>query len=78
MKLDPETTIRSLLAAVPSSAVALDKLGVGVDGNEDKTLQQLCMEKGMQFEEFLRVMDDLDWEKETPPRHPSKAPVERD
>jgi iron-sulfur cluster repair protein YtfE (RIC family) len=66
MKLDPETTIGSLLAAIPSSAVALNKLNITIAGNKDKTLQQACTERGMQFEEFLRAMDEIDWEKETP------------
>lgn len=71
MKLDPETTIGSLLAAIPSSAVVLNQLRIPVAGNEDKTLQQVCMRQGMQFQEFLRIMDEIDWEKETPQHHNS-------
>jgi len=77
VRLDPETKIGRLLGAIPSSAVALERLGIIVAGNEDKSLRQLCAETGMNFEEFLRAMDEIDWEKETPhptiPPHPPRA-----
>ncbi len=77
VKLDPETTIGSLLAAIPSSALALEKLSITVAGNQNKTLREVCVEEGMQFQNFLRVMDEIDWEKETPQGHNSNVPSER-
>lgn len=65
MKLDLDTRIGSLLTAVPSSALAFKKLGITIAGNEDKTLQRICMERGVEFQEFLRAMDEIDWEAET-------------
>lgn len=65
MQLEPDTRIGSLLKAVPSSAVAFKKLGIPIDGNEHKTLQAICMERGVEFQEFLRAMDEIDWDAET-------------
>ncbi len=65
MKLDPDTTVDSLLAAIPSSALAFDKLGIPIAGNKDKTVQEVCAERGMEFREFLRAMDEIDWETES-------------
>ncbi len=66
MKLDADTTLVSLLSAVPSSALALSRLGIATDGNERKTLQQVCADAGIGFEEFLRAMEEIDWNKESP------------
>ena len=66
MKLDPETTIGRLLTALPSSALAFDKLGVTIAGKTDKTLRELCMEEGVSFQQFLRAMDEIDWDEEPP------------
>lgn len=65
MKLDPDTKIGSLLRAVPSSALAFEKLGIATAGNDDKTLQEMCVETGVKFQEFLSAMDEIDWDAET-------------
>ena len=78
MKLDQDTKIGRLLGAIPSSAVALERLGIVLAGNEDKTLRQLCAETGINFEDFLRAMDEIDWERETPQHHDSNASPESD
>ena len=36
MKLDPQTTVRSLLRAIPSSGLVFDKLKIKIDGEEKK------------------------------------------
>jgi hypothetical protein len=74
MKLNPDTKICSLLVAIPSSVIALGKLGIPIDGNEEKTLQQVCLEREMKFQEILRAMDEIDWDKETPQHHNPSAP----
>ncbi len=66
MKLDPDTTVASLLVAIPSSALVFDKFGIAADGNEDRTLQEVCTDTGIGFEEFLQAMDEIDWSEESP------------
>jgi hypothetical protein len=73
VKLDPDTKLGRLIGAMPSSAMVFEKLGIMVAGNEDRTLRQLCTEAGMSFDEFLRAMDEIDWEKETPQHNNSEA-----
>ncbi|MGH9584452.1 MAG: hypothetical protein ACRD4O_16130 [Bryobacteraceae bacterium] len=64
MKLNPETLLGNLLTAIPSSSHVLHRLGIATDGSEDKTLGQVCQDNGIGFEEFLRAIDDVDWEEE--------------
>jgi hypothetical protein len=65
VKLDPNTTVASLLVAIPSSRVVFEKLGIrSVSDNENKTLVQLCADCGITFEEFLLRIDEIDWHKE--------------
>ena len=66
MRLDPLTTLNSLLLAIPSSALAFERLGVATHGNESKTLQEICADKGISMDEFHREMDGLDWTRESP------------
>ena len=67
MRLDPKTTIASLLTAIPSSFLVFDKLGIAISGNEAKALGDVCSEFGIQFERFLKEMDGIDWNEEVPP-----------
>lgn len=64
MKLESETPLGDLLAAIPSASHVLRQLGVRLDGNERKTMGELCREYGIAFDDFLRAMDQLDWEQE--------------
>ena len=66
MKLDPRTTVASLLVAIPSSALAFNRLGIIAQGNEQKSLQEVCTDGGISMEEFLRIMNEIDWNKESP------------
>ncbi len=66
MRLDPQTPVANLLVAIPSSALAFNRLGILAQGNESKTLQELCTDGGISMEEFLRAMQDIDWNKESP------------
>jgi hypothetical protein len=65
MRLDPRTTVESLLRAIPSSALVFEKLGIKADGNRKKSLQEVCTDGGIVLEEFLRELDEIDWEKES-------------
>lgn len=65
MKLDPQTTVSSLVRAIPSSVLVFDKLEIKLEGNENKSLQEVCADRGMGLEEFLRQLDEIDWEKES-------------
>lgn len=64
MRLNPETRLASLLSAIPSSALALKKFGIAADGNEEKTLQQVCADGGVDLEVFLQAMDEIDWDED--------------
>lgn len=66
MRLDPDTLVSSLVEAIPTSVVVFDKFGVPLDGNNDKTLQQVCRDRGIDFERFLRAMNEIDWSEESP------------
>lgn len=65
MKLDPQTTVGSLLRAIPSSALVFDKLEIKIEGNEKKTLQEVCAHRGIGLHEFLGQLDQIDWENES-------------
>jgi hypothetical protein len=64
MRLEPDTPLGGLLAAIPSSSHVLRQLGIKPDGNEEKTLGQLCQDHRISFDDFLRAMDEVDWEQE--------------
>lgn len=66
MKLDPEIRVASLLAAIPSSQVAFNRLQISLDGNQGKTLQQICSDNGIEFDQFLSTLKDIDWNREGP------------
>ena len=67
MQLDPKTQLRALLIAIPSSALVFSKLGIPTQGNEGRTLEDLCAEFGVSFESFLKGMEEVDWSDEAPP-----------
>jgi hypothetical protein len=66
MRLDPDTLVRGLILAIPTSAVVFDKFGISLTGNEDKTLGQICANRRIRFEEFLHALDEIDWNEELP------------
>lgn len=66
MRLDPDTQVGRLTAAIPTSAVVFERFGIPLHGNHEKSLQQLCQEHGIAMEEFLRAMSDIDWDEELP------------
>lgn len=69
MKLDPDTRLGSLLAAIPGSAIALSRLGIAADAKGNMTIQRVCATRGIAVEEFLRAMDEIDWNGEEPSLH---------
>jgi 23S rRNA C2498 (ribose-2'-O)-methylase RlmM len=64
MKLDPNTRLASLLIAIPSTAAVLETFEITIDGNEEKSVQELCREHGITFQTFLKGMDNLNWNEE--------------
>jgi hypothetical protein len=66
MRLNPNTKLVSLLAAIPSAAVVCDEFSILVPGNEDKSLAEICAETGITFPTFLEALENLDWEQEYP------------
>jgi hypothetical protein len=65
IKLDPQTRVASLLLAVPSARIIFDRLGIAVRGNDNQTLQQVCMDSNISLEDFLSTMDEIDWNEES-------------
>ncbi len=66
MKLDPQTAVASLLAAIPSAAVVFDRFGIQLDQDEKKSLQAVCAEHEVSLRDFLQAMDEIDWDPEKP------------
>ena len=66
MKLDPNTKVSSLLAAIPSSGLVFDRFRIAPDTTSDLTLQQACAGAGIEFDEFLRALKEIDWRDEAP------------
>lgn len=64
MKLDPDTTVAGMLAAMPSSAVVFERFGIPADLGEKTSLQQVCANCGVRLEEFLQAVDEIDWSSE--------------
>ncbi len=65
MRLNPHTTVGSLLTAIPSSAMVFEELGITVKGNRDKSLQEVCADAGVAVESFFQALDEIDWSKES-------------
>jgi hypothetical protein len=74
MNLDPAITVANLLAAIPSSALVLMRLGMTGGGDANKTLQQACADRGIEFEQLLRAMNAIDWSGEVPATRESDQP----
>lgn len=76
MTLDPQTTVGDLLRAIPSSAAVFEKLGISMEHGETKSLRDLCSEHHVSFEQFLRAMDEIDWNEEPSRTRESSAPLQ--
>ncbi len=66
MKLDPNTKVAGLLAAIPSSALVFKRFGIWPNAADDWTVEQACGSAGVEFHEFLRAMEEIDWHDEVP------------
>lgn len=64
MKLDPDTKVAELVAAIPSSVIVLKNFGIKPDSNENRTLEQIFEHHGISFDQFLAAMHSLDWDQE--------------
>jgi hypothetical protein len=64
MRFDSDTTVARLLTAIPSSAPVFEKFGIRADPAEKRTVQEVCMDHGISFEEFVRAINDADWSEE--------------
>ncbi len=72
MRIDPSTTIRDLIAAIPSSEAVLKRLGVSKGPPDGRTLEQACTEARIPIENFLNTLEGIDWNAEAPPRNSSR------
>lgn len=66
MKLDPQTTVESLLRAIPSSAIVFERFGISADQSDKRSLEEVFRDQGVRIEEFLADLDEIDWNKELP------------
>jgi hypothetical protein len=64
MKLDPDTPISRLVAALPSSGALLARMGLSSDGDDTRTLRQACADAGVSIEAVFEALDRLDWDAE--------------
>lgn len=64
MHFSEKTKLVNLLTAIPSAAAVCHNFHMVIDGNGEKTLQQLCTQCGITFEAFLEALNMLDWEGE--------------
>jgi hypothetical protein len=61
MKLNSNTTVARVLAALPSSAAVFDGFAIRTDHPAETTLETVCTNSGVHVEEFLRALDEIDW-----------------
>ena len=64
MHFSENTKLVNLLTAIPSAAAVCHNFHIAIDGNWEKTLQQLCTQYGITFEAFLEALNTLDWNRE--------------
>jgi hypothetical protein len=67
VQINPNTTLANLLAAIPSSRGVCHCLRLPLEGNGDKSVEQLCREAGVPFASFLQALDEIDWEEDYRP-----------
>jgi hypothetical protein len=66
MEFDPDTTISDLLQGIPSAALVLHRFGIRAEDSDNRTVQQICADYRVQFADFMRAFDDIDWQQEAP------------
>ncbi len=67
MRLNPTTKLASLLTAIPSAELVLGDFHIAINGNESKTLEQLCAAHGITFHNFEKALNELNWNDENGP-----------
>lgn len=65
IRLEPQTTVGSLLRAIPSTAIAFEKFEISTGESAEKSLHDVCVHRGIALEEFLRTIDEIDWTEES-------------
>lgn len=68
MKLESNTTIASLVSALPSTVVVFSRFGIPIAGSENRTVQEVCRQHNVPSEDLLRAIEELDWDGESPLR----------
>lgn len=64
MQLNPNTKLGKLLEAIPSATTVCQLLKISVSGNEEKSLDEVCEEAGVAFDDFLDALNGLNWEED--------------
>ncbi len=72
MRIDPSTTIRDLIAAIPSSEAVLKQLGIYNPPPDGRSLEEACTEARIPIERFLNTLEGIDWNAESPPQNSSR------
>lgn len=65
MNIDPNTTVRRLVAALPSSIAILSRLGISADQHDERTLDRACNDAGIAMESLLKDLENIDWGSES-------------
>jgi hypothetical protein len=68
MKLESNTTIASLVSALPSTIVVFSRFGIPIAGDENRTVQEVCRQHNVRCEDLLHAIEQLDWNGESPLR----------
>lgn len=68
MTLDPDTTVRQLITALPSTEAILQSYGLSAQRMIDEPLWRALTDRGVNVEEFLNALDAIDWSAEFPIR----------
>jgi hypothetical protein len=71
MQLNPHTTLRKLLIAIPSAVVVCARFQIPISGNEEVGLGDLCVRHGIGFASFVEALDALNWDEDYVPKHDS-------
>lgn len=66
MKLESNTTVASLVSALPSAVVVFSRFGIPTTGSDSRTVQEVCSQYHVRCEDFLRAIEQLDWDGESP------------
>ncbi len=66
MTIDPKTKIGQLTVALPSTVPLLQAYGISPQQAAEQLLGEVLTRAHVNMEEFLRALDEIDWNAELP------------